>query len=168
MLKEELKEEVEVVKAIKAKTKFKFEMAHLDEIREHMKRLSEKCKYGYNTIDDEKSREQMYNHWKKRIEETAGTSYELGWYCDNVYGIPYDQIPENERRGWMSGSGKFSKWTPETALKQDGWEDGEVYWFSISKDSTYDYQLILKEGDWIEFDSGRREAFQNIGQQEAA
>ena len=62
-------------------------------------------------------------------------------------------MPEEDRY-WIGRDGssrKWSKWTPEKILERDGWEEGEVYWFSISKDNTYTYQLILREGDWIAF-----------------
>lgn len=164
MIKTDITEETEIVRVRKNKTKFKFEMEHLDEIREYMKQLTSLC--NYNTIDSEKSRQDRYESWKKRIEEGKGECA-LTWYSDPD-GVPYSEVPESEREDWMSQCyTNFSRWTPEHGLESEGWEPDEVYWFSISKNDTYTYQLILKEGDWVEFDSSRTEAFRNIGQNAA-
>lgn len=99
-------------------------------------------------IDSEKSREESYKHAQWLIEQGNYT-----YYHDEKNGTPYDKLPKKEqdkiRAPSWGDQGKWSKWTPELILERDGWYEGEVYWFSIQKDNTYTYQLILKEGDWI-------------------
>lgn len=99
-------------------------------------------------IDSEKSREESYKHAQWLIEQGNYT-----YYHDEENGTPYDKLPAKERDKIYAprwgDPGKWSKWTPELILQRDGWYDDEVYWFSIQKDDTYTYQLILKEGDWI-------------------
>lgn len=103
--------------------------------------------YG-GKIDSEKSRADAYKHAQWLIEQGSYT-----YYHDEENGTPYDKLPAEEqnkiRAPRWGDQGKWSKWTPELILERDGWYEGEVYWFSIQKDDTYTYQLILKEGDWI-------------------
>ena len=100
-------------------------------------------------IDSEKSRADAYKHAQWLIDQGSYT-----YYHDEQNGTPFNELPpeEQEKVGlgrWESERSKWSKWTPERILERDGWYEGEVYWFSIQKDNTYTYQLILKEGDWI-------------------
>lgn len=99
-------------------------------------------------IDSEKSRADAYKHAQWLIDNGNYT-----YYIDCENGTPFEDLPKKEQEKihapqW-GGKGKWTKWTPERILERDGWYEGEVYWFSIQKDDTYTYQLILKEGDWI-------------------
>jgi hypothetical protein len=119
-----------------------FHMKDLDEIRKWI--ISKGGK-----IDVEKSYEEELKHYQHLID-IGNYSY----YCDDKNGIPFNELPleAQEKIGpgrWDRRDSKWSKWTPEKLLEQRGWEEGEVYWFSLHKDNTYTYQLILKEGDWI-------------------
>ena len=48
----------------------------------------------------------------------------------------------------------------ETA-DQYGWYPNEKLWYSLSKDGTYCYQLILKPGDWVAYTPWDRIAYCN-------
>lgn len=57
----------------------------------------------------------------------------------------YNSQPGTDRDG-----NPLKVWTVEDLLEQLGWQDDEVYWFSIlSPRVGYSYQLILKPGDII-------------------
>ena len=122
---------------------------HLNEFEETQKLIKALgTNYAYQKIETEKSRKDALEHAKWLIENG---NYK--WYSDPENGTLWEDLPE-EDRGWIGRNGsarKWSKWTPELILKQSGWEEDEVYWFSISKNDIYTYQLILREGDWIAF-----------------
>lgn len=125
---------------------WQFHLNELEETQKLIKALG--TNYAYQNIDSEKSREHDFDHAKQLIDLGNYT-----YYHDEENGIPYKDLPEEIKLkiGYESDSSKWSKWTPEKILERNGWEEDEVYWFSISKDDTYTYQLILREGDWIAF-----------------
>lgn len=63
----------------------------------------------------------------------------------------YENLPEEDQYkiGHSGCNRRWSKWTVDEILAKDGWEPNEVYWFSLHKDDTYCYQLILKEGSYV-------------------
>ena len=132
----------------------------------HMEDLEEVRKWIQDNdgrIDSERSRKEMYEHAQWLIAQGNHD-----YYVDEENGIPFCKLPKSvQERLWDHGGAhrKWSKWTPEKILEDRGWEPDEVYWFSISKDSTYTYQLILKEGDWIcrESYEPNRQPFYNVG-----
>ena len=98
-------------------------------------------------IDREKSREESYKH-NQHLIDIGNYDY----FNDEENGTPFDELPKKDQEklyGYCRGHGKWSKWTAEKLLERDGWEKDEVYWFSLQKDNTYDYQLILREGDFV-------------------
>ena len=57
----------------------------------------------------------------------------------------YNSLPGVDNNGQP-----LKVWTIDELLEQLGWQDNEVYWFSIlSPRVGYSYQLILKPGDII-------------------
>lgn len=124
---------------------WQFHLNELEETQKLIKTLG--TNYAYQKIDTEKSREHALEYAKWLID-----SGNMDYYVDSE-GTPFEELPEEVQNkiGYYGEGKKWSKWTPELILERDGWEEDEVYWFSISKDNTYTYQLILKEGDWIAF-----------------
>ena len=127
---------------------WQFHLNELEETQKLIKALG--ARHAYQEIDSEKSYEQDLEHAKWLMEQ--GSSYD--YYHDEENGIPFEKLPieAQDKIGYHWGSYyKWSKWTPERIVASHGWEEDEVYWFSITKDDTYTYQLILKEGDWIAY-----------------
>ena len=127
---------------------WQFHLSELEETQKLIKALG--TNYIYQNIDSEKSRKDALEHAKWLI-----VSGNYTYYHDEENGTPFKDFPEEiqNKIGYYGYdyTRKWSKWTPELILERDGWEEDEVYWFSITKDDTYTYQLILREGDWIAF-----------------
>lgn len=52
------------------------------------------------------------------------------------------------------------KWTAEDWIEYSkGWYPGEEFWISLSKNETYTYQVILKDGDVLYFSRAFKEPF---------
>lgn len=139
---------------------FKFNLKDIDKFRKVLKQLG--AKVSYNQIDSEKSRASALKNAQKLIDSGS-----ISYYLDTENGIPFSELPEKAQMKLKNyGWSKWSKWTAEKWIAKDGWEPDEVYWFSITKNNTYTYQLILKEDDWVSFmpyDMYENQAFDNVG-----
>lgn len=141
---------------------WKFQLSKLDDTREIINKFNQYC--AFEKIDSEKSIEDDRKQAQRLIDEG---SYK--WSLDPENGTPFEELPEEvqEEIGWSGSGRKWSKWTVEKLLQKWGWEEGEVYWFALSKDRIYDHPLILKDGDWICYCpaiSDRYNIFMNAGQ----
>lgn len=117
-----------------------FQMSNLDEFKKWLIVNGAK-------IEEIKYRKSALEHAENLIKN--GT---YDYYHDEENGTPFNELPEDAQAklyGYCHGSGKWSKWTPERIIERNGWREDEVIWFSLLKDSTYTYQLILKDGDYV-------------------
>ena len=123
---------------------------HLKE-KDKLKKFIELCgSYCiFEKIESEKTREESYKHAQHLID--IGN---YDYFNDEENGTPFNELPEKDQEKlytYCRGNGKWSKWTAEKLLERNGWYKDEVYWLSLTKDNTYTYQLILKEGDFVYF-----------------
>ncbi len=126
-----------------------FHLKEKDKLKKFIELCGSYC--TFDKIESEKTREECLKHAQWLIDRGNYT-----YYHDEENGTPFDELPseEQEKVGlgyWESKRSKWSKWTPEKILEQNGWEEDEIYWLSLAKDNTYTYQLILKEGDFVYF-----------------
>lgn len=124
---------------------WQFHLDKLEETRSIIEKLG--SLHAFQKIESEKSREESLKDAQYLID--IGN---YDYYHDEENGVLFDKLPKKDREklySYCRGSGKWSKWTAEKILEHNGWQKDEVYWFTISKDNTYNYQLILKDGDWI-------------------
>lgn len=135
---------------------FKFTMDELEDVRKKIILLSAQC--AYQNIDSEKSREEQLKHAQWLIDNKSYTFHVCEAWQNYKDAKPYKDWPEELKNGrdlpynnYVSQDTLWAPWTAEDLIASCGWEEDEVYWFAITKDGTYTYQLILKEGDWIAF-----------------
>lgn len=124
---------------------WQFHLDKLEETRSIIEKLG--SLHAFQKIESEKSREESLKYAQHLID--IGN---YDYYHDEENGVPFDKHPKEAKEKLLQhsrGYGKWSKWTAEMILERNGWQKDEVYWFSITKDNTYTYQLILKDGDWI-------------------
>lgn len=141
---------------------WKFQLDKVDETRKIINIFNELC--TFEKIDSEKSVEDDRKQAQRLIDEGS-----YSWSLDPENGTPFEKLPEEvqEEIGWPGSGRKWSKWTVEKLLQKWGWEEGEVYWFALSKDHVSVYPLILKDGDWICFCPALERdyhTFLNVGQ----
>ena len=141
---------------------WQFHLDKVEETREIINKFNQYC--AFEKIDSEKSIEDDRKQARRLIDEGS-----YGWCLDPENGTLYEELSEKEQEelGWHGSGRKWSKWTVEKLLQKWGWEDDEVYWFSIGKGNGFCYQLILKDGDWIcccPAISNRYNVFINVGQ----
>ena len=118
----------------------KFSLDNLDEARHFIE-------FCGGEIEKEKSRKNALERFQHLIEDGTYT-----YFVDSSNGVPYSELPEEEQKKInhrQPESHKWSRWTPEKLVERDGWEEDEVYWFSLKNDFDYTYQVILKEGSII-------------------
>lgn len=68
-------------------------------------------------------------------------------------GTPFSELSEEDQTeiGYSGSASKWSKWTVDEILRRNGWYDDDLVWFSLEKDNTYTYQIILQDGMWLYF-----------------
>ena len=125
---------------------------HLDKVEETRNIINKMADHlGYVRIQhicEEKSREDEKKRFQKLIDDGV-----YGWAVDDD-GLTEEEVKKIDpdfSPGWGYSGNRWTKWTADLLLKKNGWDDGEVYWFSIDKDNGLCYQLILRDGDWICF-----------------
>lgn len=122
---------------------------HLDKKEKLIEFINNLNKYcNYEKIEKAITREEALKHAQYLIDQ------EIYYYGEDDEGTPFNELPKKvqekigERCGWGR---KWTKFTPESVIARDGWEEDEVFWVSLTKDGTYTYQLILKDGDYVSF-----------------
>ena len=126
---------------------WQFHLDKVEETRDIINRLADGAGYVKTQhICEEKSREGERERFQKLIDN--GT-YTWGVDPDGITEEEVEKIDPNFSPGWGYSGNRWTKWTADLLLKKNGWEDDEVYWFSIEKGNGLCYQLILKDGDWI-------------------
>ena len=119
-----------------------FHLAELDEFRQWLQ------ENGAH-IDSEKSIEDCRKH-AQWLLDTGRYDWHIAEPNDLTATL-YENLPKEDQYkiGYSGCNCRWSKWTVDEILAKDGWEPNEVYWFSLHKDDTYCYQLILKEGSYV-------------------
>lgn len=135
---------------------WQFHLNKLEDTRDKIIKLGEYC--CFEKISSERSREGELKHAQWLIDTGV-----YDYYNDPENGTPFEDLSEEGKAkvgdDWNSHTKKWSKWTPEKIIARDGWYEDEVYWFSITKDADYTYQLILKDGDWIAYCPGLKNTY---------
>ena len=105
----------------------------------------------YNKIESKKTRAEAEKHAQWLIDK--GTySYYIADPNDLTATLYENLAPEEQAKIGYSGSGRrWAKWTVDKILRQNGWYDDDLVWFSLEKDNTYTYQIILQDGMWLYF-----------------
>lgn len=105
----------------------------------------------YNKIESKKTRAEAEEHAQWLIDK--GTySYYIADPNDLTATLYENLAPEEQAKIGYSGAGRrWAKWTVDKILRQNGWYDDDLVWFSLEKDNTYTYQIILQDGMWLYF-----------------
>ena len=102
---------------------------------------------SYNKIESKITRAEAEKHAKWLIDSKNYT------YHLDPNGTPFDELSEEDKMGigYSSSGSRWSKWTVDEILRKNGWYDDDLVWFSLEKDNTYTYQIILQDGMWLYF-----------------